>query len=224
MKIFTMSGFDRPLPSISPCVCLLLALFLFGCQPQRVTPSQPTQIGQVTSADGYPEVIRKNRKYILDTQSKIYTDDVLNTDKRSKVLITMADGSTFALGPDTHFVLHRYDLKPDETVSEADMTITSGSLKANLTSTEPRSGFEIRTPVAIINTTGGAFWSGFSFADNTLDIAMLDGKRLVIRNSHGSTQLSENAWGTSVIGDSAPQPAKAWSKQKLAQALSETNL
>lgn len=223
MNISTKSGRNS---ASYPCrgAFLLMALVLIGCQSEPATKPQPVLIGQVTSANGYPEVIRNNRTYILDTQSRIYTNDVLNTDERSKVLITMSDGSTFTLGPDTHFVLHRYDLNQDKTVSGADMTITSGSLKANLSTPESRSNFEIRTPVAIINTPGAEFWGGFSFAENTLDIAMFDGKGVVIRNSHGSTQLSENAWGTSVIGDSAPQPAKAWSKQKLAQALAETNL
>lgn len=206
---------------------LLVTLVFSGCQTQTQTPTiqtKPQVIGQVTHSTGYPEVIRKNQTYILAAQSRIYLDDILNTDEKSKVHIAMTDGSSFTLGPETHFVFHHYDLDANGDVIDGDMTITSGSLKAKIEAPASRSNIEIKTPQGTIQSVGAEFWSGFSFADNTLDIAMFGGQRMIISNDHGSIQLDQRFWGTSVIGESAPQPAKAWSKQKLAQALAETTL
>ncbi|MFN3238626.1 MAG: FecR domain-containing protein [Pseudomonadales bacterium] len=213
--------------SLKLCFWLIAITSLAACQAElRPAANPPVVIGSVTHSSGYPEVIRKNRTYILAAQSKIYADDVLNTDEKSKVLITMKDGTTFRLGPDTHFVLHRYQITANNTVA-ANMTITSGSLQANLAATGDNKlpgNFELRTPLATVVGSSGEFWGGFSFTDNTLDIALFSGEAMSIRNQHGETKLHSDAWGTSVIGDSAPQPARAWSNQKLAQALAETQI
>jgi hypothetical protein len=206
---------------------VIATVLLASCQAElQPAASPPVVIGSVIDSSGYPEVIRKNRAYILAPQSKIYADDVLNTDDKSKVLISMKDGTTFQLGPDTHFVLHRYQITANNMVS-ANMTITSGSLQANLATPEnlQRPGsFELRTPLATVVGTSSEFWGGFSFSENTLDIALFSGEPMSIRNQHGEIKLDGDAWGTSVIGDSAPQPAKVWSNQKLAQALAETEI
>lgn len=200
-------------------------LFLASCQVQnQPANSRPITIGLVTNSSGYPEVTRRNQTYILAKQSRIYKDDVLRTDKDSKVQITMNDGTTIALGPETHFVLHRYDLINNQSVSKANMTMTGGSLKTDIAPINTNSSFEIRTPLAVLSTTRAEFWSSYSILDNTLNIAMVAGENLIVENNHGATRLNRLAWGTSVIGDSAPQPAKAWSTQKLDQALEATNL
>lgn len=58
----------------------------------------------MTRLVGYPEVTRQQRTYILANQSRIYPEDSLRTDKDSRLLITMNDQTTFALGPNSDLV------------------------------------------------------------------------------------------------------------------------
>ena len=192
---------------------------IMGCTSQLpVTGANQTVIGIVTQSSGFPEVIRNNQNYILGVQSRIYSEDVLITDKRSKLLINMSDGATFKLGPMTHFALRRYD---EDVTFAADLTMSSGSIQV---ANHANRRLEIKTPIAELLTSGGEFWFGFGFSENTLDIALLEGSGVTVSNQHGSTDLNETMWGTSVIGDSAPQPARTWSSQKKLEALEQTEL
>tara|TARA_R110002072_G_scaffold89232_4_gene199890 strand:- start:13030 stop:13713 length:684 start_codon:yes stop_codon:yes gene_type:complete len=206
-------------------IIALLLLLLASCESQP--NAEPlTVIGIVAKSSGYPEVTRKNRTYILAAQSRIYAEDILRTDKDSRLILNMRDDSTFALGPNSHFVLHRYDIDASLSAPVAQMSLTSGSVRTKtariMSATRPR--FEIRTPLAVIGVRGTDFWSGYLFGNNTLDVAMVSGKGVYVQNQHGSVELTMDGWGTTVIGDSAPQPPKVWPSQKINRALGETTL
>lgn len=203
-----------------------LALMMTACEVQPNEGASLTTIGIVTRSVGYPEVTRKNRTYILAAQSRIYPEDILRTDKNSRLLITMNDGTTFALGPNSHFVIHRYSFDEKLSAPVAQMSFTSGAVRTKtariMEATRPK--FEIRTPLAVVGVRGTDFWSGYLFGSNTLDVAMITGKGIYVQNEHGSVDLYQDGWGTTVIGGSAPQPPKAWANQKVNRALTETNL
>lgn len=203
-----------------------LLLLTAGCEVQPTEGASPISIGIVTRSAGYPEVTRKNRTYILAAQSRIYPDDIIRTDKNSRLLITMNDDTTFALAPNTHFVIHRYNYAEKLNAPIAEMSFTSGAVRTRtariMEASRPR--FEIRTPLAVVGVRGTDFWSGYLFGNNTLDVAMITGKGIYVENEHGSVDLFQDGWGTTVIGGSAPQPPKAWSNQKVNRALTETNL
>lgn len=209
-------------------VWLTLLSLLTGCETQTAsgTLSQIEPIGIVTRIQGYPEVTRQKGTYILANQSRIYPDDSLRTDKDSRLLITMNDQTTFALGPNSDLVLHRYDYNENLAAPVAQMSFTRGALRTRtariMNARQPR--FEIRTPSAVIGVRGTDFWSGFLFGDNDLDVAMVSGKGIYVENELGSVDLVTDGWGTTVIGSSAPQPPKRWSSLKINRALTETNL
>lgn len=135
----------------------------------------------------------------------------------------MQDGSSFVIGPGSHFVLHQYRLTEEMQVSQADVTITSGSVETHIAAS-PKTNFEIRTPVAKITAKSGEFWCGFSFSENNLDVVLLKSEEIMVKNDHGGRIISQPNTGTSVIGDSAPQAVKPWLAQRVLQALEETQL
>ena len=224
LNIYTLLRLARPVRLLA----LLLLVICTGCQPQRQQQSLATPvIGIVTASIGYPEVIRKHQTYILATQSRIYTDDVLTTDKNSRLVITMKDGATFKLGPNTHLVLHHYDLAADQQLTNAEATLSSGSVLTSIPSNPNQQDplFEIRKPVATILASATEFWSGFAFTDNTLDVSLMGtGGKVVIENNHGEVELLQRYDGTSVIGDSAPQVPKPWDAQKIQQGNAQISL
>jgi hypothetical protein len=213
---------------ISGGIWLTLVSLLAGCgtQPASSSAAQIDPIGIVTRLQGYPEVTRKERTYILANQSRIYPEDSIRTNKDSRLLITMNDQTTFALGPNSALVLHRYDYGENLTAPIAQMSFTRGAIRIRtgriMKANQPK--FEIRTPLAVIGVRGTDFWSGYLFGDNTLDVAMVSGKGIYVENEIGSIDLTTDGWGTTVTADSAPQPPKLWSSLKINRALTETNL
>ncbi|MEX0943710.1 MAG: FecR domain-containing protein [Pseudomonadales bacterium] len=187
---------------------------------------EPGAIGIVIAASGSPSVVRNNRTYILDNQSRIFKSDIVQTDLTSKAAIEMIDDSRIEIGPASHIVFRLYDYTPDAGSPNARITLTSGSLR---TSTRFgvnawRTRYEIQTPVALINVLGADVWGGFIFADNTLDVALLEGRGFIVDNRHGRTEITTAGQGTTVIGGTAPQPATPWSISKLQRATQETGI
>lgn len=197
---------------------------LTGCATPSAPTGAPVILGYVTASEGYPELTRKNQKYILAAQSRIYADDVLITDKDAKLILTMLDGSTFNLGPGTHFVLHHYRLSEQTQLEDADITISSGSIQTVLAPSELRRRVEIRTPLAKVSTSNGSFVSAYFLNENTLDVALLTGDYLLVKNDHGGREITRPGTGLTVIGDSAPLPVTSWTSQKLRQTQDRTKL
>ena len=202
-------------------------LILSGCAMQNPTQRIKNaavvekRIGIVVQSSGYPSVSRRNRSYMLSTQSNIYQGDIIETDEGSMMKIKMNDGSTFVLGHNTHFVIHYYKYESKLKSLIARISFTSGSL---LTSTledtlAQKSRFEITTPLGVIGAQAAEFWSGFTFGQNRLDTLMLKGSNVVISNDHGSAEIEENKYGTAIMGNSAPKKPEIWSNRKLDEAL-----
>ena len=208
-------------------IFLICSAALTACNTTRIDSNiTPTTIGVVTASTGYPKVIRKSRTYILASQAKIYQGDIIETDETSKVVIQMTDETNFSLGPNSHFVMHTFDYSPKKNTAVVKMSFTSGSLRTrtpDLTKSRKKT-FEIKTPLAVINVLGADFWSGYLFGENqnTLDVAMINGTGIIATNNHGSVDIVEQGYGTTVIGRSAPQAAKRWSEKKIRHALSNT--
>lgn len=218
---------------LSTCIVLRLARVSFiisilslaaSCEVQpTLSGSQQILVGIVTTSEGYPEVTRNNRQYMLARQSRIFQDDIIHTDRQSRLWIRLENGSMLSLGSDSHLVVHRYEANNEAPVTE--MSFTSGSVRIQSPLPTPeRQRIQLRTPLATVRTSGSDFWSGYTFGENTLDITMLEGQPTEVENTHGTVQLLESGWGTTVIGDSAPQPPKSWPQRKTDQALMETDL
>ena len=210
--------------STSLFVFLALSTALTACVTPAKAPLPPIPVGVITDSIGLPTVIRKNQPYILGAQAKIYESDIIETDKDSSVKIRMIDESTFTLGPNSHFVIHNYQLTQGSNASNARMSFTSGSLRtksANITQTR-RARFEIRTPLATVEVLGRDFWIGYLFGENTLDVVLIDGPGIDIENDSGSVSINQFGFGTTVTGDSAPRMPSAWLQSKIELALSET--
>lgn len=204
-------------------LCLVLTACAMQNPTQRIKEAARSEnsIGIVVQSSGFPTVIRKNRNYMLASQSRIYQGDIVETDGDSMIKIKMNDGSTFILGHDTHFVIHYYKYESNLKSLIARISFTSGAL---LTSTVKdtlahKTRFEITTPLAVIAVQSAEFWSGFTFGRNRLDTLMLSGTKVVIQNDHGSIEIKNNKSGAAVIGNSAPKAAEIWPNRKLDEAL-----
>ncbi len=188
-------------------------LLLMGCQSEQVI-SEPFAIGYVTSSQGFPVVNRNNQKYILARQSKIYTADIFDTNKLSKVEISLLDNTIITLGQRSHFVLHHFIQNDDS--SSTRLTLTKGTL---LTKMDDPGSLELQTPLAVIQLRGADIYA--SFAANMLEVAMTNDGTMVVSNDDGEVTINAANFGTTVIAGSAPQTPYSWTLRKLQRVIEE---
>lgn len=203
---------------------LLLIVLVAGCFTRAPVSNQPKYIGIVIDASGEPNVVRRNENYLIGVESRIYEGDILETGDNSRARIRMIDHTIIRLGNDCHVLVHRYDYAPGMSKPSARITFTNGAMQINAgeISRARKGSFRVETPFANLALHDAVFWGGF--AANTLDVAMLKGRRIDIANEHGSVMLDHAGDGTTVIAGGAPQVPTHWTPAKLAQIAHATSI
>ena len=203
----------RPADSLK---ILLLVTLLTGCSSPAPQYNGPVSIGIITKSMGFPTVVRKNQTYILAVQARIYEGDIVKTDNGSMLNIQMSDETVFLLGSNSHFVLHSYKYTPHSWAPIARLSLTNGTLRTTTGNImkKKRTSFEIKTTLAVIDVVSGDFWVGY-LGENTLEVALADGAGIYVFNDSGSVNIDNAGYGTSIIGDSAPQTPTIWTEQDL---------
>lgn len=200
---------------------LLLALFL------TVFPllSWAESIGKVVLVQGHPIVEREGQHLLLKRNDALFIKDTVITPVGSKVLFRLEDKSTISLAENTQFTLSQYDYKKGSQNSTASFEMLKGAFRTltGKMGEQQSPSFEIHTPVATIGVRGTEFWGGFIFSDS-LDVTMLEGKGVYIKNEHGKVDITKPGEGTMVNQGMAPSPVSMWSKKKLKAAEAATSL
>ncbi|HAK51507.1 MAG TPA: hypothetical protein DCM54_06335 [Gammaproteobacteria bacterium] len=194
----------------------LLPLILGGCMNNAISVS--TEIGVVTSSEGYPSVIRNNQSYILDRESRIFANDVVDTDEQSKLQIRMIDNTILSMGHGSHVVLHRYWKMPDAVRLEG--TFTKGAIRATRDTQNIEVEIVFKTPLATIQSISEDFWAGF--IDRTLDVALFNGSSVIVRNRSGEREVVERNHGIKVNIGSGPQEPILWYDSRIEVAKAKT--
>jgi hypothetical protein len=78
--------------------------------------------------------------------------------------------------------------------------------------------FEVQTATATLGVRGTDFWGGYGLTENGLDVVMLEGHGVYVKNAFGQLELDQPGLGTTVLTGSAPAPAAAWSEAKRQKA------
>ena len=214
---------QRPLTTLRTAALLLVCATLTACSNQL--PLRDHSIGIVMQARGSPNVIRAGKSYILGRQSRIFVNDIIETNKVSRLTLTMRDDTELAIAASSRLVMTQYKFQRGGRSASAHLTLTRGALRTNTGRiTEVwRSAFQIRTPFAAIEADGNEFWTGMIFGDNTLDVAMLKGRQLTVTNEHGSVRIDLLGAGTTVRGGAAPSPPLPWGDRKGERAMAATH-
>lgn len=203
---------------------VILLLSLVGCSiTDETRPSGPEQIALISGIVGSPTVLRRNKNYIIDAQSRIYPGDIVTTHTDTRVLFETPDGSEIALGDDSHLVFRKFDTRENGRTN-ANLALSRGALRLTSSSSISKGNFEIRTPMARISFAGGDVWIGFTPDGTGLDIIMLAGNGLTITNGRFSTDLSLPGEGLSIVRGSGPQAISTWSPRKIEEATAATTL
>ena len=182
-----------------------------------------SEIGKVVLTLGSPLVERSGQHLFIKRNSPLYTSDTLITPVGSKVLFRLKDKTTISLAENSEFELSRYEF--NEETSDVSFKMLKGAFRTLTGSIGKQQNpkFEIHTPVATIGVRGTEFWGGLIFSD-ALDVTMLEGKGVYIKNEHGQVEILKPGDGTKVFPGKQPNPVSKWTKEMLNKAAEATRV
>jgi hypothetical protein len=195
---------------------LLVATLIFS----TLASAGGCNLGQVSALDGNATLERRGRSIAVDTDILVCKGDKFITSETSVMQLTLQDGSIITIGKDSEFTVTTFEIyrrKPSLALFE----LTKGAFRAvtgYMTKRPHR--YEVKTVTATIGVRGTDFWGGYGLTEDGLDVVMLSGKGVYVRNNNGETvELNQAGLGTTVISTDAPTTPKIWGEEKVAKAV-----
>ncbi|MEP3845682.1 MAG: Ig-like domain-containing protein [Paracoccaceae bacterium] len=112
-------------------------------------------IGQVEALDGQATVQRSDGvTETLQDDTKIFQNDVVQTDADSKLSITFADGTVFTLAADSRMVINELIYAPDAQDNGATFNLIQGGFVFIAGKVAATGGMDINTPAATMGIRG----------------------------------------------------------------------
>lgn len=182
--------------------------------------ARPCNLGKVTSVNGDASIERNGQVFSADTDILICAGDKYITDALGVVQLRLRDGSIITVGKSSEFIVKTFKIykqKPNIALFE----LTKGAFRAitGFATSRPHR-FEVNTAIASIGVRGTDFWGGFGLTENGLDVVMLSGKGVYVKNLQGEqVELNAEGLGTTVLSQASPSVPKQWPEAKLAKAI-----
>lgn len=201
---------------------ITLALLVAVASPavQAANDSKNCRIGQVSRVFGEVKVIRDGATVAPVAGESICIKDRFVTNSRGIAELKFRDGSEITVAKDSVFVIDRWKERRFF-ANEASFELVSGAFRA-LTGaiTQRRHTFEIKTTVATIGVRGTEFWGGMNLSPDALDVIMLNGKGVYVKNAAGQVEISRPGTGVTARANGKPSEPAAWEPEKVKRAVS----
>jgi hypothetical protein len=99
-------------------------------EPEPVEPA----IGRITVSSGSSEIVRQTETIYVSAEEKVYLEDIIFTQEKTRAQINLLDDSSFTLGPNSHFVVNEFSFSEktsadDKPVESLVATIHKGVLR-----------------------------------------------------------------------------------------------
>ncbi|MCC6373202.1 MAG: FecR domain-containing protein [Moraxellaceae bacterium] len=184
------------------------------------TPRHHCLVGQVTSVKGTVELERKSNKITPVEGTKICKGDKFTTAQGSVAELKLRDGTKLTVGRDSQLVIREYKIYRKQP-NVALFDLLQGAFRSITGSITKRPHkFEVNTGVATIGVRGTDFWGGYGVTpDGALDVIMLSGKGVYIKNDNGQVELDKAGLGTTIKADGTLGEVKAWPEEKVGRAV-----
>lgn len=196
---------------------MLLAMSTYAAADH--TPSHKCRVGEVSQIKGTVELERKNQKSTPTVGTKICRGDKFITTGGSVAELSLRDGTKLTVGRDSQLVIKDYRIfKRQPNIALFDLL--QGAFRSVTGSITKRPHkFEVNTTIATIGVRGTDFWGGFGVTDGALDVIMLEGHGVYVKNAKGQVELDKAGLGTTVSADTLPTEPKAWAEEKVKRAV-----
>ena len=198
----------------------LLPLLLSFAGYAAAAPANHCRVGEVVQVKGSVELERKSNKITPVEGTKICRGDKFSTAKGAIAELKLRDGTKLTVGRDSQLVIRDYRIYRKQP-NVALFDLLQGAFRSVTgTITQRPHKFEVRTTVATIGVRGTDFWGGYGVTpDGALDVIMLSGKGVYVKNDKGQVELDQAGLGTTVTVDGMPSEPKAWAEEKIGRAV-----
>lgn len=196
----------------------LAFLFILLPAPGFFVSAAEDVAGTVTRLKGSAVAMQDALPRPLKVGDKILRGDVISTGAGARLEMKMLDEAVMTLGEKTIFVVIDYIAGGAE--PNAAMRLLQGAFSAVSGDMMKIAGarFTVDTETATIGIRGTTFWGGT--LDGVFEVALLDGKELIVENKAGRVVIDRVGEGTAIgAADVAPTPPKAWSSDKVKRAV-----
>jgi hypothetical protein len=196
-------------------VAVLGLLSLLPCA--AADAQQPKSIGQVTALEGKVTVLRQEKfaPEPLTLQKSVFQEDIIETDRASKVRITLSDATVISLGEQSRLELKQFSHEARQQTRSGRLAIAWGFFRAILKEMTSPSSVEVITPTAVAAIRGTDLM-GEVTADSTA-IVVLEGTVAVsnVRPNVPDLSTLTPGMGTTVKSDEPPSTPTKWSEARI---------
>jgi hypothetical protein len=199
-------------------LCPVVVWGLLSVLPHAVAHAQQAdRIGHVTAFEGKVTVLRQG-KFVpepVTLQKPVFQEDIIETDRGSKVRITLADATVISLGEQSRLELKQFSQDARQLTRSGRLAISWGIFRAILKAMSPPSTFEVITPTTIAAIRGTDLM-GEVTADSTA-IVVLEGTVAISNVRSGFRGLSTltPGMGTTVRSNEPPGTPTRWSESRI---------
>ncbi len=145
---------------------------------------------------------------LLETETPVFLDDIINTEKRSRIQIILHDNTVLTLGQKSTLRITDFQWSETQEGGELNMKISEGIFRViggAIAKSSPKK-FIAETPAATIGIRGSSYAGMVD--GSALTVALESGKGIDVFNDAGSVALLVPGMGT-VVEDMVSRPTEA---------------
>jgi len=207
---------------LKKCIPLIFAFTFIICAPAC---AENLRIGTIVEIEGTASVQQATQSVKLKVNDPVYLNDVLTTDKESKLVTLLIDDTQFILAENTSFKVNDYTYDPkQEKGGRAEYNILKGAFLyvSGLLSKKNEGHITIKNNYGTIGIRGTTVWGGH-VENKGYGVLVADGVAQFMTNK-GSIRL-EAGQGTFITKESSyPSRAKVWGAPVMKAALATITL
>jgi hypothetical protein len=208
-------------------LCPVVVLGLLSVLPDATAHAQQAKsIGQVTALEGKATVLRQGKfaPEPLTLQKPVFQEDIIETDRASKVRITLTDATVISLAEQSRLELKQFSHNARQQTRSGRLAVSLGVFRAILKEMIASPNFEVTTPTAVAAIRGTDLM-GEVTADSTA-MVVLEGTVAVsnIRPRFGGQASLTPGMGTTVRSDGPPSTPTKWSESRIEGLLRATTI
>ncbi len=187
---------------------------------------QAKSIGHVTALEGTVTVLHQGKfaPEPLTLQKPMFQEDIIETDRASKVRITLTDATVISLAEQSRLELKQFSHDARQRTRSGRLAISLGIFRAILKEMIPSSAIEVATPTTVAAIRGTDLM-GEVTADSTA-IVVLEGTVAVsnVRPVFRGISTLSPGMGTTVRSDGPPSTPTKWSASRIEGLLRATTI
>ena len=208
-------------------LCPVVVLGLLSVLPSTAAHAQQAKsIGQVTALEGKVTVLHQGKfaPEPLTLQKPVFQEDIIETDRASKVRITLTDGTVISLAEQSRLELKQFSHDARQQTRSGRLAISLGIFRAILKEMIPSSTIEVITPTTVAAIRGTDLM-GEVTVDSTA-IVVLEGTVAVsnVRPVFRGVSTLSPGMGTTVRSDGPPSTPTKWSESRIEGLLRATTV